>query len=157
MKRKLTIALLIVLSIPLLIVGGAYYSMHQISRGYEVDPAEASKELAESLQRDLGYDRLQPEWLKSSWANGFQDHTCLYKLKMPLEEIASLRSKFPPEIATYDGLMFQNGRYLGPSSAPSWWDTKTIDGQPMQLATLNRKLWRLTVIGQSVYLVSIGH
>ncbi|RYD20148.1 MAG: hypothetical protein EOP88_16210 [Verrucomicrobiaceae bacterium] len=142
----------------LLIVGGflavSSWSWSRMGRGEEVDAKELAPYLALLLKEDLGYPGFKKEWLRKAWVNGFQDHTYLFLVKADSDEMRTAVEKIAgtePVQHTF----YKEGGYLGPSTAPGWWDTASVDSAPGARYFQNDKgrLWRFTWIGDSLYLV----
>lgn len=141
-----------------LIVGGFlalnWWSWHRITRGYEVNPKEQASYLQTMLEEDIGYRGFKKEWLRKAWANGFQDHTYLFLVKADSDELRVAVEKVAG-MEPIQQSFFAGGGYLGPSTAPEWWDTASVD--PASGARYfqkdRRRLWRFTWIGDSLYLI----
>ncbi len=138
------------------LVGGCFvanwYSWHRMKTGYEVKAEDYAPYLQTRLEEDLGYSGFQHPWLQQAWVNGFQDHTHLFEvtghangLRDALERATG---KEPIQL-----LYFSSGNYLGPSTAPEWWDTARIDAAESRYLQKNSDLWRFTWIDDRLYIV----
>jgi hypothetical protein len=146
-----------ILTIALLALVGAFlvwnwYSWHRMSRGYEVDPETQISYLRTQLTEDFGYSGFDSTSLQKAWVNGFSDHTYLFLIsptstdfKSAIEKVAGTE----PISAPY----FRDGGYLGPATAPRWWDTVKIDAADALYFQKESHLWRFTRIGGHLYVV----
>lgn len=120
--------------------------------GYEVDPTEYAPFLGAKLAEYLGYDGFEAQWLQKAWMNGFQDHTYLFLVTAnspALREAIENATGEEPIQASY----FRNGGYLGPSTAPRWWDTAKLDATEARYFERNSDFWRFTWIDEQLYIV----
>jgi hypothetical protein len=146
-----------ILTIALLVLVGAFlvwnwYSWHRMSRGYEVDSETQISYLRTQLTEDFGYSGFDSTSLQKAWVNGFSDHTYLFLIsptstdfKSAIEKVAGTE----PISAPY----FRDGGYLGPATAPRWWDTVKIDAADALYFQKESHLWRFTWIGGHLYVV----
>ena len=156
MKRKHIFILAVALFVPILFVGWYVHSMGKISRGYETAPLEQYDYLSSALKEEINFEGLDGDWIIASWANGFQDHTFLYKLLIPPIDLERLRASFPPLTQSSSASILQAGAYLGPSTAPDWWDTASLDSMDYLAHRGQRRYLRLNVVGESAYLIVLS-
>lgn len=129
-----------------------WYGFHRMKTGYEVKTSDYSSYLKAKISDDLGYGGFDPRWLQEAWMNGYQDHTYLFVV---VADTSSLRDAIEKATGT-DPIQlsyFRNGGYLGPSTAPQWWDTARIDAAEARYFQKNSDLWRFTWINDQLYIV----
>jgi len=120
--------------------------------GYELNPNECSTYLQSKLSEDFGYNGFDRRWLKKAWVNGFQDHTYLFVVEADsgsLKEAIKSKTRIEPIQESF----FRGGGYLGPSSAPGWWDTVKTNADDARYFEKNSKFWRFTWIHDRLYIV----
>jgi hypothetical protein len=138
------------------LVGGCFvanwYGWHRMKTGYEVKPKDYASYLQARLEEDLGYSGFERPWLQKAWVNGFQDHTHLFVVTGNAngmrEAIEKATGKDP--IQPY---FFSSGNYLGPSTAPDWWNTAKIDAADSRYHQKNSDFWRFTWLDGRLYIV----
>ena len=150
MKAVLAIGAVVVIAI---IAYRIYEGSQRPVRGYEVEPAAQHAYLSKALSEELGFEGLKVEWIRESWVNGFQDHTRLYELALPPDELARLRQGFDSASGSDVPFVFREGNYLGPSTAPDWWDAKAIDALPQLVHDGGPRNIRLNAEGEVGYLL----
>lgn len=150
--KSLTIVVLFLTTL----VGGFFawnwYGWHRMEIGYEMNPKEYSSYLQTKLAEDLGYEGFDRQWLQKAWVNGFRDHTYLFVVAA---DTSSLRDAIEKRTGT-DPIQlsyFRNGGYLGPSTAPRWWNTAGIDAAEARYFERNSTFWRFTWINDRLYIV----
>jgi hypothetical protein len=150
--KSLTIIALVLITL----VGGffarGWYGMHRMKTGYEVNPNEYSSYLQSKLSEDFGYDGFDRKWLKKAWMNGFQDHTYLFVVEADsrsLKEAIETKTGIEPIQESF----FRSGGYLGPSSAPDWWDTAKTNAADARYFERNSTFWRFTWVHNRLYIV----
>jgi hypothetical protein len=151
MKPFLFIALVLIT-----LVGGLFawnwYEWHRMKTGYEVSPHEYSSYLKSKLSEDFGYDGFEQKWLKKAWVNGFQDHTYLFVVEA---DSGSLKETIETKTGTeaIQASFFQNGSYLGPSTAPDWWNSTKTNAADSRYFEKNSTFWRFTWFDNRLYIV----
>ena len=137
------------------LVGGCFvanwYGWHRMKTGYEVKAKDHGSYLRERLAEDLGYNGFDPKWLQKAWVNGFQDHTYLFLVTADtgMREAIERATGTEPIQLRY----FSTGNYLGPSTAPEWWNTTRIDASESRYFEKNSDFWRFTWIDGRLYIV----
>jgi hypothetical protein len=138
------------------LIGGCFvsnwYGWHRMKTGYEVKVKDYAPYLQERLEEDLGYQGFEHQWLQEAWVNGFQDHTYLFLVTgdtKGLKEAVESATGNNPIQSTY----FSSGNYLGPSTAPDWWNTVKIDAADSRYFEKNSNFWRFTWIDNRLYIV----
>lgn len=139
-----------------MLVGGFFamnwYGWYRMKTGYEVNPEDHASYLQSRLKEDLGYTGFDRSWLQKAWLNGFREHTHLYVVKgnaNGMREAIEKATGQDPIQLTY----FISGNYLGPSTAPGWWDTARIDAAESRYHEKNSDLWRFTWLDGRLYIV----
>jgi hypothetical protein len=138
------------------LVGGCFvanwFGWHRMKTGYEVKTKDYASYLQAQLEEDLGYSGFEHPWLQKAWVNGFQDHTHLFVvtgnahgLRAAIEKATG---KDPIQLT-----FFSSGNYLGPSTAPGWWDTTRIDAAESRYYEKNSDFWRFTWLDDRLYIV----
>ena len=154
MKLRYKISLVVAVSIPIWFFVASWQAMRQMDRGYEIEPADEFPYLEAIFREDLGYDGLRENWIESCWANGFREHTQLYKLKLPQSELLVIKERFGSgerAMSSFDHLL--DADYIGASTAPDWWDTQRLDRLPHLFHAGDERDWRLTDTGGVQYLL----
>ena len=129
-----------------------WFHWNRLADGYEVAPREQAPYLKRKLAEDLGFDGFQDAWLKGAWVNGFREHTYLFFVEPD-------SSNLKAAIASADGIesvgssYYQDAGYLGPSTAPDWWDSSVIDSADALFFRVNDSKWRFTWIDDRLYIV----
>ena len=154
--RKSTITLLAVIACFLLFVGYCINSFRKPMVGYETDASESAIYFDKVLRKNFDYEGFSQDWLVASWANGFQDHTYLYKLSIPSDDIGSFLEVFKYAPKEGYSLPVRSNSYLGPSSPPSWWKKDEIDSAQHYYAISDSYRLRYSKLGDSVYIVLIS-
>jgi hypothetical protein len=120
--------------------------------GYEVKAKNYAPYLQAKLEEDLGYSGFEHKWLQNAWVNGFQDHTHLFVVAGDtnglIDAIEKATCTEPIQLT-----FFRSGNYLGPSTAPDWWDTARIDAAESRYFAKNSDFWRFTWINGRLYIV----
>ena len=137
-------------------VGGFFtwqlHGLNSMRTGYEVDPRDKAAYLEAKLSEDLKIEHFDSTWLQQAWMNGFQDHTYLFVLSPDSPDFrAKLEKLAGPE--PISGSRYRNGGYLGPSTAPTWWDTTVIDAAEGRYFQGESRSWRFTWLNGRLYIV----
>ncbi len=129
-----------------------WYGWHRMKTGYEVNTKDYAPYLQARLKKDLGYGGFDHSWLQEAWVNGFQDHTHLFVVKGNADglrgAIEKATGKDPIQLT-----FFSDGNYLGPSTAPDWWDAAKIDTAESRYYEKNSDFWRFTWLDGRLYIV----
>jgi hypothetical protein len=139
-----------------LLVGGFFawnwYGWHRMKTGYEVKPKEYSSYLQSMLSEEFGYQGFERSTLQKAWVDGFQDHTYLFVVSA---DSPGLREALESATGTdpIQSSFFRNSDYLGPSTAPSWWNAAVIDAADARYFQRNSTLWRFTWLNDRLYIV----
>ena len=138
--------------VPILIVGGFlawnWLSWYRMGQGYEVEPRTKSSYLQTRLSEDLGYSGFESGWLQKAWVNGFREHTYLF---LVVPDSTDLRKSIEKVAVSKDSVSISGG-YLGPSTAPKWWNTETIDAAGTRYFRKESRVWRFTWIDGRLYI-----
>jgi hypothetical protein len=149
----------IILGVLATLVGGCFmanwYGWHRMKTGYEVKAKDYAPYLRAKLEEDLRYSGFEHSWLQKAWVNGFQDHTHLFVvsgnvtgLRAAIEKVTSGAPSQPH--------IFGSGGYLGPSTAPDWWDTARTDAAESRYYEKDSRFWRFTWLDDRLYIVYLN-
>ena len=72
----------------------------------------------------VGYSGFESAWLQKAWVNGFRDHTHLFLVAGDTGGLREAIEKTTGEDPIHTTL-FCKGGYLGPSTAPDWWEEQS--------------------------------
>ena len=125
MSRKLKISGLAAVSIFVSLV----WSWKRMEWGYGVDSSRGHETLNRIFGSELEYSNFASGSVEKIWMNGFREHTYLFKISMgdvSTEEL--MKNKALVEGGPWNSS--NRGHYLGPSRAPKWWDSETLDYLP---------------------------
>jgi hypothetical protein len=120
--------------------------------GYELDPASEAGFLGKRLSEDFGYAGFKPAWLRKAWVNGFRDHIYLFVISA---DSPDLRQAIETVTGTEPDALLRNGQYLGPSTPPPWWNTKSIDDAESRYLRKDGRTWRFTWMDGVLYVVLV--
>ena len=145
---KRIIATLVVAMLVGLVGLGAWFG-HRMFAGFraaeegaEYPPAEEGKWLADQLRHKFGFDAFSADSVERAWANGFQDHTWLFRASVAPDVFDGLRkavraAKTLPLVSVDDTddlsvcpFGFCTFHPQGPSRMriPAWWDVARLSG-----------------------------
>ena len=135
----------LLLTLGLAIFCGLFWFGRSMSTGFdtaevgaEYPPAEFEPWLTEDLQERFGWAALPASSVEHVWANGFQDHTYLFRIRLAPDLFASLRQAIlgthGEDVASddHDDLSlcpfgFATASPQGPAAMrPTWWEAASL-------------------------------
>jgi hypothetical protein len=150
--KTLSIIALVLITLVVGFFTWSWYGWHRMKTGYEVNPKKYSSYLQAKLSEDFGFKGFEQQWLQNAWVNGFQDHTYLFVVAADSpglrEAIEKATGKEPIQVS-----FFRSAGYLGPSTAPGWWNTSAIDAADARFFEKDSTFWRFTWMNDRLYIV----